>query len=155
MPQAAIFVDDTRQLAQIHARCFPEPWKENEFDSLLQVKGTFAAACLDEGEELAGFILWRTLFEQAEILTLAVSPDLRRKGIGKLLVGFACYQASLQGADSLHLEVAADNPAAIHLYDCSGFEVYGQRKDYYQRGSERVDAWLMRRYLSRVPALSG
>jgi ribosomal-protein-alanine N-acetyltransferase len=44
----------------------------------------------------------------------------------------------------LFLEVAADNDAAVALYEGLGFKIAGARKAYYQRkGSDSVDAVIL------------
>ncbi len=44
----------------------------------------------------------------------------------------------------LFLEVAADNDAAIALYEGLGFKIVGARKAYYQRaGGVNVDAVIL------------
>jgi len=52
--------------------------------------------------------------------------------------------ARRRGGTRMFLEVAADNVAAIGLYELNGFEVTSRRRDYYAAG---LDAILMRRSL--------
>ena len=89
-------------------------------------------------------ILCRALFEAAEILTLAVAPAARRRGIGAALVRAAAGLAAQGGADNLFLEVAQDNPAAQALYRSLGFAEAGRRAGYYARAEGRIDALVMR-----------
>jgi ribosomal-protein-alanine N-acetyltransferase len=93
-----------------------------------------------------GFILARTLAGEAEILTLAVAPLARRRGLAKRLVEAAIVQSLAAGADSLFLEVAADNAPAIALYVGAGFETVGRRRGYYASpgGGAAQDALVMR-----------
>ncbi len=89
-----------------------------------------------------GFILVREAAGEAEILTLAVAPRARRQGLGRTLVDAAI--ARLGSAD-LFLEVAADNIAAIALYQQNGFTQAGVRRGYYARPGGAVDALLLKR----------
>jgi ribosomal-protein-alanine N-acetyltransferase len=41
------------------------------------------------------------------------------------------------------LEVAANNEAAIHLYQAFGFKPAGTRKQYYQTPEGRMDALIL------------
>ena len=61
--------------------------------------------------------------------------------------------AARGGAETLFLEVAVDNTAAIALYRAAGFASAGTRKGYYDRGAAgRVDALVLRLDLNTGPA---
>ena len=134
----------TPVLAQIHAACFttPRPWDAAEIDSLLTSPHVFLLS------RAQGFLLGRALAGEAEVLTLAVAPAARRQGLGRaLLAGFLTHAAAA-GADSAFLEVSAENPAAIALYESAGFVKAGQRRRYYHTPEGRaVDAWVLTRAL--------
>jgi ribosomal-protein-alanine N-acetyltransferase len=91
------------------------------------------AHAVDRGGRLAGFILSRVAADEAEVLTLAVAPELRRKGLGAALLARAAREARTGGAKRLLLEVAADNHPALSLYERAGFAKVGARKAYYDR----------------------
>jgi ribosomal-protein-alanine N-acetyltransferase len=80
-----------------------------------------------------GFILIRVVLDEAEILTLAVRPEARRRGLGRGLVEAGGHLARSQGAERLYLEVAEDNDAARGLYVSAGFVEVGRRPGYYGR----------------------
>jgi ribosomal-protein-alanine N-acetyltransferase len=93
-----------------------------------------------------GFVLARETAGEAEILTLAVAPEARCRGVARKLVQALCAALAARGAESLFLEVACDNHAANALYRRFGFRQMGQRKDYYrhpQSGPAR-DALILR-----------
>ena len=114
--------EDAAQLAALHARAFERPWSETETAALLRGVGAVAFATED------GFILLRALGLEAEVLTLAVAPEARRRGLGRSLVEAALAAAAAGGAEALFLEVAADNAAALALYEGAGFERVGVRR---------------------------
>ena len=79
-----------------------------------------------------------------------MDPQARRRGIGAALVEAAALEAARLGATTLFLEVATDNPAALALYERSGFEQAGRRRGYYAReGQPPADALVLRRPLNR------
>jgi len=82
---------------------------------------------------------------EAEILTLAVAPPARGQGLGRRLLLAAIAHARVLGADTMFLEVGADNPAALALYARLGFAKVGDRKGYYQGR----DAFVLRLPLDR------
>jgi ribosomal-protein-alanine N-acetyltransferase len=135
-------VVDAAELAAIHAETFDEPWGADEIRTLLSGPGGFGL--LTEG----GFILCRAIAGEAEILTLAVKPDARRRGLGRTLVEAAAIVAAQGGASAFFLEVASDNAAALALYEAAGFEQAGARPGYYQRAQGAIDALVMRRALN-------
>lgn len=135
-------------LAALHARCFttPRPWGEAEFAAFLNKPLAFL---LVEGD--AGFLLGRAVAGEAELLTLAVAPEARRRGLGQRLVSRFLYQARLRGAETAFLEVAADNDPARALYARAGFTEAGRRPSYYHTPDGfAVDALVLRRVLSNA-----
>lgn len=132
-------------LADLHARTMrvPAPWSARDFSTLLLMPGVYL-----EGDA-TGVALGRTVADEAELLTLAVSPDVQRQGRGRRLLADFEATARQRGAVILHLEVAADNAAARALYDSAGYEVSGRRPRYYRTpDGTRIDAILMRRTLA-------
>ena len=131
-------------LAALHGRVFtvPRSWSAGEFAALLAGDGVFL---LTEPE---GFLLGRAIAGEAEVLTLAVAPEARRQGIGARLVAEFLTQAVARRAESAFLEVAADNAAAIALYDRAGFRQAGRRRGYYTtEDGQRIDALVLSRPL--------
>jgi [ribosomal protein S18]-alanine N-acetyltransferase len=134
-------------LADLHDRAFERPWSAVEFESLLNGPGAFAVLG-EAGDEPKGFILCRAVAVEAEILTLAVDPLARRRGWGATLVDTAAGLAAQAGAEAFLLEVAADNVAAVKLYEAAGFVLAGVRKGYYPHPDGPKDALVMRRALN-------
>jgi ribosomal-protein-alanine N-acetyltransferase len=128
-------------LAALHARTFvtPRPWTAAAFAALAADPLAFL---LVEGD--AGFLVGRAAAGEAELLTLAVAPEARRRGLGRRLVARFVYQARARGATDAFLEVAADNAPAIALYHAAGFVEAGRRRAYY---GPATDALILRRAL--------
>ena len=96
-------------------------------------------------QESGGFVLARTVADEAEILTLAVDPLMQRHGAGRLLLRAAMHAARQRGAAAMFLEVAPSNAAALALYGAAGFVQVGRRPRYYPGGG---DALVLRSPLS-------
>lgn len=127
-------------LARLHAVAFsvPRPWTAAEFASLLAQPGSFLL------HETEGFLLGRAVAGEAELLTLAVAPGARRKGVGRRLVLAFLAEADRRGAVTAFLEVAATNAPAIALYHVTGFAEAGRRRAYYGGpDGTRLDALVM------------
>jgi ribosomal-protein-alanine N-acetyltransferase len=138
---------DAAALAQVHASAFDAPWSAADILRFAEDPGGFALAAETEAG-MTGFILCRVLAGEAEILTLAVRPEHRRRGVARDLVEAAAALAGLTAA-ALFLEVADDNAAGLALYAGTGFARVGRRAGYYARsGAPAVDAIIMRRALN-------
>ena len=87
-------------------------------------------------ELLVGFCISWVVLDELEILQIAVDPEFRRNGIGRILLRDVLRIAKKEPAPNLHLEVRASNEAAISLYRSCHFEKVGLRKKYYQSPTE-------------------
>ncbi|WP_114964644.1 GNAT family N-acetyltransferase [Alkalilacustris brevis] len=119
---------DPQVLAQLHARCFADTraWSAGEIAALLARPEVVAVTCPE------GFALIRAAAGEAELLTLAVAPEARRRGVGRALLLQAVQAARVRGAQEMFLEVASDNHAALALYAAAGFMQVGRRPGYYR-----------------------
>lgn len=127
---------DLAALADLHARAFARAWDELAMKSLLNGQGVFALVA--EEDDLAGFILARVAADETEILSVAISPDRRQRGLASQLLEQACHRATGEGAVRIFLEVAAANLPARNLYKKYGFREVGQRKAYYEDGDDAL-----------------
>ena len=135
-------------LASIHARAFPKPWSAVEIGKLMENQAVFALVH-GNGAAAQGFVMAWAAAGDAELLTVAVVPEARRKGFGAALVTAAGVTALVRGAASMHLEVAEDNESARALYRKLGYAEAGRRHAYYAGEGGSVDAIVMRRALPR------
>ena len=130
-------------LAALHETSFERPWSADEFARLLEMPGTLGLLAVLEDKSPAAMILCRYMSGEAEILTLAVHPTMRRAAIGTELVKAATGHLR-KVTDSLFLEVAQSNAAACTLYAALGFIEVGRRPGYYLISGTRQDALVMR-----------
>lgn len=144
-----IGVERSAECAAIHAASFARPWEETDFEQLLIAPGTFADGAIDSKDEhLTGFVLSRIGAEEAEILTLAVAPQWRRRGVATSLLAPHLAGLAANGVTRLFLEVDAENAAARALYANLGFQEVGERKAYYRTADARtISALVLRRDL--------
>jgi ribosomal-protein-alanine N-acetyltransferase len=134
--------DQAQALAEVHARSFETGWSAADIAALLAAPGGFGLAVREDGV-ICGFLLGRAIAGEAEVLTLAVAPAARRRGVARALMA-----AAIAAAEALFLEVAADNLAALQLYAGAGFVRVGARPGYYGRAGAAVDALVLRRDLN-------
>lgn len=134
-------------LAAIHAAAFAgrgRPWSAEEITALANAPSIIVA--LDDGATPSGFALLRVAADEAEVLTVAVSPRASGRGIGAAILGAALTAARMTGARQAFLEVGTGNQRAQQLYARAGFAVIGRRPGYYA-GPPPEDALVMARAL--------
>ena len=143
---------DAAALAALSAEALPPGWPAADF----------AASCADanrtvlkamDGAAFGRFIVLQFAADEAEILSIAVAMERRRRGTGSAIMRAAADTCRERAVSSVYLEVAEDNGAALGLYARHGFEVAGKRKDYYQAARPApATALIMRLDMSRVTA---
>jgi ribosomal-protein-alanine N-acetyltransferase len=142
---------DLAAVAALERECFPDPWSEDSFRSLLAGPALVAA----DANTVVGYGFARYAVDVGEILNVAVAPRSRRLGIARALVEALCVQLEALGVTDVFLEVRASNAPAQALYDAQGFRPVGRRPRYYRRPVE--DALLLLRRLGgpSAPAEDG
>lgn len=128
---------DADDLAEIHAGAFHRGWSPAEIEALLADRRTIAIVgrrgSLLGSRRPVGFVIVRAAGDEAEVLTLAVAPAHRRRGIGRLVMDEAIRRLYADRVKALFLEVDEGNLAALALYRRLGFSVAGRRGNYYAR----------------------
>ena len=120
------------KLAELHKLCFPHrPWSADDFSNLKK------SGCEIVASE-NGFIVWRTVVDEAEIITVGVHPDTRGAGIAIAMLGIMENEVKKMGAKKIFLEVSHINIPAIKLYEKCGFVAIGKRKNYYSDGTDAI-----------------
>ena len=106
------------QIAEIEKESIPQPWSEAAFAAALtdEKAVTLAAFC---GDVLCGFITGVYLLDTADIYSVAVSENYRKKGVGKRLLEEFFNQLPDE-VQAVNLEVRESNSPAIKLYEKTG-----------------------------------
>ena len=130
------------QVAQLEKLCFSDPWSEKSIASELSNKLALWLVAVD-GDSVAGYVGSQTVIDETDMMNIAVHPDIRRKGIGEMLVFRLVEELDSMGSHALMLEVRASNVPAISLYEKLGFKQAGLRKNYYRNPKE--DALILRK----------
>jgi ribosomal-protein-alanine N-acetyltransferase len=137
-------------LAAVHAIQVQCPqaaqWRPEDYGHLTRGRGGTVLVAEIAGAnppEVAGFIAFHRVMDEAELRNLAVHPAHQRKGIARALAeaGFRALQAA--GVRRLFLEVRASNQPALAFYASAGFQLLYTRRDYYENPVE--DAQVMAR----------
>ncbi len=129
---------DLPAIAILERACFSEPWTmemlKNEF-----LRKEFCGALLEEDGKIVGFVCGMTLFEDAELMKVAVAESCRKRGLGGALIDEFYARAVSRGAERIFLEVRVSNAAALGLYQSRGYEKTRLRKRYYADGEDALE----------------
>ncbi len=112
---------------------YGEGWTAAQCAGILSLPGSWLCVARVDNEP-AGFILIRSVVDEAELLLIGVRPCFQGQSLGQALLRQLIEDCVTQNIRTVHLEVRADNPAIV-FYRHAGFEQVGVRKDYY-RGSQ-------------------
>jgi ribosomal-protein-alanine N-acetyltransferase len=141
---------DLDAVLAIEQRAFPQPWSRSFFEKELAASQAactvaiaggagVAAVVAPRGEpKILGYtVCWRVL-DELHLLNVAVHPERRGSGIGRLLVEAVMDEGRQTGARVMFLEVRAGNLVARRLYRRLGFRELGVRRGYYGPGQDAI-----------------
>jgi ribosomal-protein-alanine N-acetyltransferase len=144
----AAHLRDAPRLAALHGASFHRGWGEGEFEDMLRQQNTLVHR-LRQGSKFVGFAVSRMAADEAEILSIAVAPAHRGRGLSRQLLLTHLGHLAGRGVRTVFLEVEENNQPARRLYDRAGFTVAGRRERYYREaGGEQLNALVMRRDVS-------
>jgi len=136
---------DLDEVVQMDASSRPTPWSRQSFFQELQNPFSYCFTLkkeIDSHDRNIGFLCFRIVGEESEILSLVVHPKYRRKGSGKQLMKFYIDFCSQREVKAFYLETGVSNQVAICLYESFSYHPISIRPKYYQR---KEDALLMMR----------
>ena len=150
--------EDLPGVIRVNRACLPENYPEWYFEEHLSKWGdAFYVAVVprDGREEVVGYVMTRVEYglglivrgfiRRGHVISLAVMPEYRRRGIATKLMEAALRSLRERyGAREVYLEVRVSNTPAIRLYEKLGFRKIHVIKAYYADGE---DAYLMAREL--------
>lgn len=134
--------DDILTVAEMEKRCFSEEsWTFQMFASSFEQPGFFCELCeaeYDGQKKLAAYGCVQCVEDTADLMTIAVAPEYRGRGLGRVMLRRLVGGARRRGAKKLFLEVRVSNDVAKRLYLNEGFERISVRKKYYPDGEDAV-----------------
>jgi [ribosomal protein S18]-alanine N-acetyltransferase len=121
---------DLGEVLAIEERSFAYPWDKRKFLEELALDLSLLTVAVFDGK-ICGYVIGRHVLDEFSVMNLAVSPDCRRRGVGRKLIGSVMEYARVENIGILLLEVRSRNTGAIKLYESAGFGACGVRKNYY------------------------
>ncbi|EYC25435.1 hypothetical protein Y032_0012g1892 [Ancylostoma ceylanicum] len=139
--------DNLRSVKNLHAGVFPVQYSDAFFQKVLN--NELCAAVMLNGECIGVVCCTfeivactKTLY----IMSLAVHPLYRCRGIGAMLLDFAIAKAESHRVPLVRLHVQVSNGSAIQFYQKRGFVIAETTKNYYNRCIP-ADAYVMQKQL--------
>lgn len=139
---------DVAALARLEGSAFSDPWTVAMLEEALAARGAVSLVAERNGEVI-GSVMGRRIADEGEILTIAVDPAHRRRGLGRRLLEAALERMDADGVRIVWLEVRTSNVAARMMYLASGFVAAGVRRGYYRRPTE--DALILKHEIAASP----
>ena len=132
---------DADAVSEIEIKSFALPWKRDTFFEVVQRKNTVYIVGELDKKIIAYAGAWLS-FNEAEVMSVAVSAEYRGRGIGTKLFGELLKLCKERGANAVTLEVRPSNVAAIKIYESFGLKSVGRRPKYYiDNGEDALIMW--------------
>lgn len=129
--------EDISEIADLEKMCFSKPWSAQSLkDELCNDTARFFV--LKNDGKVLGYIGANNICDEVYITNVAVFPENRGRGYGKMLVSRLILQSQLENANFVTLEVRESNEKAIRLYESCGFKKVGVRKNFYSKPTENA-----------------
>ena len=132
---------DVESVLSIEFAAFSHPWTRGIF--LDCIKSGYECWLMFLGDQQVGHGVLSAAGDECHLLNLTVKPQSQSNGLGGKLLDHLMLQGGERGAETVFLEVRESNHPAIRLYERSGFNEIGRRRDYYPAVGGREDALVM------------
>lgn len=119
-------------------------WSAKQYAALFSAQPIRVALVAEHANQLQGFVVASNVEDEWEIENIIVSNELRRHGLGSLLLSALLERVRAQQGNSVSLEVRESNIAARKFYEKWAFIQMGRRSRYY---SAPVEDALIYRFL--------
>lgn len=132
---------DLQACLELDARALDQLWSPAQWMQELKDPRRLCLGHRQQGA-LAALASGWLVADELHITAVAVDPDRRRQGLGRLVLQALLREGAAQGAVHATLEVSSRNPAAIALYASAGFQTAGVRRAYYRNGDDALIQWI-------------
>ena len=132
---------DATGVYAIERECFHDPYPREFLDHLMNTEHDRFLVAVEAGK-IVGYAVATASGKDGHVVSVAVDPRHRRRGIGTALLSAVTHKFVEEGVEQIHLEVRKGNTAGISFYERMGFRIFSEIRDYYADGE---DAWVLRR----------
>lgn len=129
---------DLVQVASIEEANFSVPWSIESFRESMNLEHTIYLVAEEAGGSIMGYCGMYRVFNEGEIVNVAVAETYRRKNVASELLKELFVQSGKLQVDNFFLEVRESNHPAIQLYKKFDFVEAGIRKNFYEKPRENA-----------------
>lgn len=134
--------EDIGEVEHIERLSFSSPWSSQFFSLELKKKNFAYYWVLEFNQMLVGYAGYWKIQDEAHLVTFAIHPSYRGRGLGKVLLTHILRDARKKGIKRVTLEVRESNQPAQHLYERFGFKKIAIRPHYYHdTGEDAIVYW--------------
>ncbi len=130
-------LEDLSQVMIIEDASFETPWPESAFRSEFSNDTAVFKVATENGAVVGYYDLW-IIADESHLLNIAIAPNRRRTGLGRVLLNDAIAVATARRCGKLFLEVRPSNKGAQRLYAAGGFVKIARRRRYYEDGEDAL-----------------
>lgn len=127
---------DLPEVIAIERASFADPWAMVAFERELENEFSRTPVARDDQGRVVGYAVYWVAGPEYHILNIATRQDMRRRGVGRLLMNRIIAEALRDKVEFIALEVRPSNLAARTLYRKYGFVTVGTRPRYYHDGED-------------------
>lgn len=127
--------EDVDSISSLEKECFSDAWSKESFYSCFENPFYKVVVAKDYGK-LIGYAIIKCIYEDGELLRVAVSVQYRRQSVSYNLLTRIFEMAGCNGVEKIFLDVRESNDAAILLYEKMGFRRYEMTDGFYSNPVE-------------------
>lgn len=131
---------DLLPVMAIENESYEFPWTMGIMSDCLRVG--YHCFVYEEADEIRGYAIISMVLDEAHLLNLCIAPEYQNKGYGCAFLRWIIDDVRSNNARTMYLEVRSSNKAAIQLYQSTGFNEIGIRRNYYPAKNGKEDAIL-------------
>ena len=122
------------EILNIEKIVFTKPWTRKQLKNDLVLSTNSENWVYMEDQQVAGYIFGCKVMDEFYLNNIAVHSDFQRRHIGRSLIEHVKNRLQSQNIQRIYLEVSGKNKPAQRLYESTGFQMKGLRRDYYAKG---------------------
>ena len=130
-----MYPDDLPGVLAVELQCFDDPWDEQDFREQLR-KGNCFGSVATVRLQIVGYLVYELLAGEVFVLSVAVSPDYRRCGIGGDLVRNQFARMNRKYRNRIVANVPEKNLPAQLFFKSLGFRAVRVLANFYDEASE-------------------
>lgn len=131
---------DLPSVLSIEEASFEFPWKGDDFIRALRQRNCIGMVA-ELGDEVVAYMIYELHKNRIHLLSLAVDPGYRRRGIGTAMVQKLVSKLEYQRRNRVLLEIRETNLSGQLFFKAMGFKAINVLPQFYEQSEE--DAYLM------------